>query len=96
MGTSARIALVVALVAGAFWLGGRHSVIPEASSASAASEAPGNVPVVPQGSLSEWEKSNVRLFQQTAPSVAYITTEARRFDLFQGVQVVQGAGSGFV
>ena len=47
--------------------------------------------MVPQGSLSEWEKSNVRLFQQTAPSVAYITTEARRFDLFQGVQVAQGA-----
>jgi len=53
-------------------------------------------PVLAEGRLSDWEKSNVELFRAAAPSVAYITTEQVRFNPFVGVDVAQGAGSGFV
>jgi 2-alkenal reductase len=80
--------VVVLLVLGALWLGGRLFAPPAPAGPSEQ--------VVAQGKLSDWEKSNAELFRSTAPSVAYITTEARRFNPFAGVQVAQGAGSGFV
>jgi 2-alkenal reductase len=84
-----RILVIILLLAGALWLGGRlFAPSPVATEPSAT--------VVAQGKLSEWEKSNSELFRAAAPSVAYITTEARRFNPFAGVQVAQGAGSGFV
>jgi 2-alkenal reductase len=49
-----------------------------------------------EGKLSDWEKSNIELFQGAAPSVAYITTEQVRFNPFEGRSVAQGAGSGFI
>src|SRR2546423_5683899 len=52
--------------------------------------------VAMEGKLSDWEKSNIELFQATAPSVAYITTEQVRFNPFQGATVAKGAGSGFI
>lgn len=52
--------------------------------------------VAMEGKLSDWEKSNIELFQAAAPSVAYITTEQVRFNPFQGRSVAQGAGSGFI
>jgi len=52
--------------------------------------------VAMEGKLSDWEKSNIELFQAASPSVAYITTEQYRFSPMQGVGVAQGAGSGFI
>ena len=52
--------------------------------------------VVPEGKLSDWEKTNIELFRAAGPSVAYITTEQVRFNPFRGASVAQGAGSGFI
>ncbi|MFO0116041.1 MAG: S1C family serine protease [Betaproteobacteria bacterium] len=54
--------------------------------------------VSPRGALLEQEKSLVSLFENAAPSVAYLTTETRVRRGFFGEQVgiAQGAGSGFV
>ena len=58
-------------------------------------------PVVPRtvatrGPLLETERSLVALFENAAPSVAYITTENLVQRGFFGTGVAQGAGSGFV
>jgi 2-alkenal reductase len=52
--------------------------------------------VTPDGRLSDWEKSNIELFQVASASVAYITTAQVRFNPFLGSNVAQGAGSGFI
>ncbi len=54
--------------------------------------------VSPRGALLEQEKALVSLFENAAPSVAYLTTETRVRRGFFGEQVgvEQGAGSGFV
>ena len=52
--------------------------------------------VSPRGPLFEAEKSLVALFEQAAPSVAYITTERLERSGFFAVGVAQGAGSAFV
>jgi 2-alkenal reductase len=54
--------------------------------------------VTPRGALLDQEKSLVTLFENAAPSVAYLTTETRVRRGFFGEQVgiAQGAGSGFV
>ncbi len=51
--------------------------------------------VAPRGPLQESEKSLVTLFEQAAPSVAYITTERVEQTGFFSVGVAQGAGSAF-
>jgi 2-alkenal reductase len=48
--------------------------------------------VTPGGQLSDWEKSNIELFQIASASVAYITTEQVRFNPFRGASVAQDAG----
>ena len=96
-----RISFIALLLLAAMWFGSRlfaprdgnaveKAVAPPPAGSQAAA------PVSPEGRLSDWEKANTELFRVTAPSVAYITTEARRFNPFVGVQVAQGAGSGFV
>ncbi|MEO8102215.1 MAG: trypsin-like peptidase domain-containing protein [Betaproteobacteria bacterium] len=52
--------------------------------------------VAPRGPLLEAEKSLVTLFEQSAPSVAYITTERVERTGFFTAGVAQGAGSAFV
>jgi 2-alkenal reductase len=52
--------------------------------------------VAPRGPLLESEKSMVSLFEQAAPSVAYITTERVERTGFFTAGVAQGAGSAFV
>jgi 2-alkenal reductase len=52
--------------------------------------------VAPRGPLLAHEKQLVDLFESTAPSVAYITTEQLRATGFFTAAVSQGAGSGFV
>ncbi|MCA2998169.1 MAG: S1C family serine protease [Burkholderiales bacterium] len=54
--------------------------------------------ISPRGGLLDQEKALVSLFENAAPSVAYITTETRVRRGFFGEQegVAQGSGSGFV
>jgi 2-alkenal reductase len=52
--------------------------------------------VSPRGALLGDEQAVINLFEQAAPSVAYITTESEQRNLFGGAEVSQGAGSGFV
>jgi 2-alkenal reductase len=52
--------------------------------------------VNPRGGLLPDEQAVVRLFEETAPSVAYITTETVQRNVLGGAEVSQGAGSGFV
>jgi 2-alkenal reductase len=96
-----RIALLSVVVLVVVWMGGRlyrqvateePAAPPAATTAAPAPEAP----AIAQGRLSDWEKSVTGLFRAAAPSVAYITTEARRFDPLSGVELARGAGSGFV
>jgi 2-alkenal reductase len=53
-------------------------------------------PVAPRGPLLEHERALVSLFEASAPSVAYITTEVVRQVGWFTAEVGQGAGSGFV
>jgi 2-alkenal reductase len=52
--------------------------------------------VAPRGALLPAEQSMVNLFETSAPSVAYITTESLQPVGFFRAEVAQGAGSGFV
>ncbi len=52
--------------------------------------------VTPRGPLLPHEQALVNLFENAAPSVAYITTEQLRATGFFTATVAQGAGSGFV
>jgi len=52
--------------------------------------------VTPRGPLLPHEQALVRLFEEAAPSVAYITTEQLRATGLFTATVAQGAGSGFV
>lgn len=52
--------------------------------------------VAPRGPLLESERSLINLFDNAAPSVAYITTERVEVGFFFNPEVAQGAGSGFV
>ncbi len=52
--------------------------------------------IAPRGPLLDSERSLVNLFEQAAPSVAYITTERMEQTGFFSVGVAQGAGSAFV
>ena len=52
--------------------------------------------VAPRGPLQAQEQALANLFDSTAPSVAYITTEVLERTGFFTAQVAQGAGSGFV
>jgi len=53
-------------------------------------------PVAPRGPLIELEQHLVKLFEASAPSVAYITTEKVRGVGLFAAEVAVGAGSGFV
>ncbi len=54
--------------------------------------------ITPRGDLAEDERSTIDLFRQASPSVVFITSKARRRDLFSlyATEVPQGTGSGFV
>src|SRR5918993_237115 len=86
---TARILMIWALVLATIWLGDRLY-----RGYAYVADEPRLVAM--EGKLSDWEKSNIELFQAASASVAYITTEQVRFNPFQGRSVAQGAGSGFV
>jgi len=70
-----------------------------ALSAAAAWPVPGAADpraVTPRGALLAHEQALVRLFDEAAPSVAYITTEQVRATGLFTAAAAQGAGSGFV
>jgi S1-C subfamily serine protease len=53
--------------------------------------------ITPRGDLSGDEKATIELFKQTAPSVVFITTLSRRYDMrMQAVDIPEGTGSGFI
>ncbi len=58
--------------------------------------ANGSRPVAPRGALSAEEQRVVTLFEQAAPSVAYITTQVVQTNVWMEQRVAEGAGSGFV
>ncbi len=67
-----------------------------APSAAQPAARPAPREIVPRGALAADEQAIVGLFERTAPSVAYITTEQLRATGFFTAEVAQGAGSGFV
>jgi 2-alkenal reductase len=64
--------------------------------ACAREAAPQPREVAPRGPLLSDEQQLVNLFQASAPSVAYITTQNVQFNVWLEAEVAQGAGSGFV
>ena len=52
--------------------------------------------VTPRGSLADFEKTTISIFNSAAPSVVYIFTENAVTGFFGTRQVRQGAGSGFL
>ena len=59
--------------------------------------APNKTTAMPPG-LNESEKATIRLFENSAPSVAFITTSQLRQDYWTRnvMEIPQGSGSGFV
>ena len=54
-------------------------------------------PITPRADLADWEKTNIRIFRDTNPSVVFISTVAQRRNFYgQTTQVPEGTGSGFV
>jgi len=52
--------------------------------------------ITPRGSLADFEKTTISIFNAVAPSVVYIFTEKAVTGFFGARQVRQGAGSGFL
>jgi S1-C subfamily serine protease len=87
-----RFWFVLTLIVGLVWLvgnrlrSGQHNtnVIPRT--------------VTPRGDLAADERATIELFRQASPSVVYITSLARRRDIFSLnlFEIPQGTGSGFV
>jgi len=54
-------------------------------------------PVAPRADLADAEKTNIRIFRDTNPSVVFISTVAQRRNFYgQATEVPEGTGSGFV
>jgi 2-alkenal reductase len=83
---SATVAVAAASFAGAWGLGAAHAQATRAEPRA----------VTARGALLPDEQAVVNLFEQSAPSVAYITTETVQTNIFLQSQVSEGAGSGFV
>lgn len=53
--------------------------------------------IEPRGDLADDEKSTIKIFQQTSPSVVHVTTSTTQTNPFQEeTEVPQGSGTGFV
>jgi S1-C subfamily serine protease len=104
-----RFLLFVAILAGGFFLGSawQTSFKPQATppvetdevaaSSNIGKATQTSTTVMPPG-LNEAEKATIRLFENAAPSVAYITTTQLRQDYWTRnvMEIPQGSGSGFV
>jgi 2-alkenal reductase len=87
------------IAAGLLWLARAFfallAAVPLAAPAAAREHAEPRS-VSPRGPLLPSEQAMISLFENAAPSVAYITTEVIRSAGFFGAEVAHGAGSGFV
>ena len=83
-----RFVLIWALVLATLWIG--HQLIRDVFFTATEPRV-----VTPRGSLAEFERQNIEVFEQIAPSVAYIFTRVDRRGLFSR-QSRGGAGSGFI
>lgn len=98
--------LAVGFLAGAAWSGDRAEQPAPPSETPAKTEEPTakatNLPAAreaaPAGDLTREERANIRLFEDSAPSVCYITTTNVRRDYFSRniTEIPRGSGSGFV
>jgi S1-C subfamily serine protease len=90
------LVVAVVIVAGAYWAGGRWG-----------ERQPRKVEALPlgaglkevsarEGTLTDDESINVRVYRQAAGAVANILTKATEYDFFMDPVPVEGAGSGFV
>jgi 2-alkenal reductase len=79
---SRRLAALAALLAISFCAFGQRHIEPR--------------PVTPRGPLDAAEQAAVKLFENAAPSVAYIYTERVEATGFFTAEIARGAGSGFV
>jgi S1-C subfamily serine protease len=54
-------------------------------------------PVTPRGDLMDLEKTNIRIFQSSSPSIVFINTVTEQTDFYgDTTQVPEGTGSGFI
>jgi S1-C subfamily serine protease len=54
-------------------------------------------PVTPRGDLMELERTNIRIFQNSSPSIVFINTVTEQTDFYgDTTQVPEGTGSGFI
>jgi putative serine protease PepD len=97
------ILAALVIVFGAYWVGARFGshqpidvgAVPAATpdSGSTASRASAGQH---DGTLTDDESINVRVYRQASPAVANILTKATQYDFFMDAVPVEGAGSGFV
>jgi hypothetical protein len=80
------IGIVWSLVLMTVWLGDRLY-----RSCVSVIDAP--EPLTPEGTLSDWEKSNIELFQVVSASVAYLTTAQVRFNPHRSWYLTDRGGS---
>ena len=75
-----------------------ESIPAETTTTAEARQAPQLAPATPRGDLPPEELATIELFEKASPSVVYITTLARRANLFTGAidQIPRGTGTGFV
>lgn len=100
--------LGVGFLVGAAWSGGlaEQPALPAETSNKAqttgpsakTANLPGSRESAPSGGLTREERANIRLFEESAPSVCYITTTNVRRDYFSRniTEIPRGSGSGFV
>ncbi|NBC09997.1 MAG: trypsin-like serine protease [Bacteroidetes bacterium] len=102
------VLLGVGFLAGAAWSGdGAEQPAPPAETPAeepadpeeaTATNLPAAREAAPAGDLTREERANIRLFEDSAPSVCYITTTNVRRDYFSRniTEIPRGSGSGFV
>ena len=97
------ILAALVILFGAYWVGARfgpHQPIDVGAVPPAPTDNGGTLshPTVNQrdGTLTDDESINVRVYRQASPAVANILTKATQYDFFMDAVPVEGAGSGFV
>ena len=86
------LAMAMVLVLGAYWAGSRWGQ----RQPQRVEAVPAAFPEPKGAELSGDEVTNVRIYSQSAPSVANIVTRTLEYDVFMEPVPVEGAGSGFV
>ena len=97
------ILAALVIVFGAYWVGARfgpHQPIDVGAVPAAKPDSDSTASRVSagqhDGTLTDDESINVRVYRQASPAVANILTKATQYDFFMDAVPVEGAGSGFV